>query len=140
MLLFSDVPDNTIYKWTTKGGKEVYLKPSGYTSSVQRGGEMGSNGLVLDKGGNLVMCQHGDRRMAKMDAPLDKPQANFVTLASDMMENELAVPMTLATTARANYFLPTLHMDCLAEMIMIPRKKQNGTVFIKSKRMVKSFC
>lgn len=81
MLLFSDIPPNTIYKWTEEKGKEVYLNPSGYTDSVKRGGETGSNGLILDKDGNLVMCQHGDRRMAKMDAPLDKPAPKFITLA-----------------------------------------------------------
>lgn len=81
MLLFSDVPKNTIYKWTEKNGKEVYLTPSGYTSTIKRGGETGSNGLTLDKEGNLVLCQHGDRRMARMDAPLDKPEPKFITLA-----------------------------------------------------------
>ena len=30
MLLFSDVPRNTIYKWTEEKGAEVYLQPSGY--------------------------------------------------------------------------------------------------------------
>src|SRR5688572_23186924 len=44
-LLFSDIPPNTIYKWTEKGGKEVYLTPSGYTGATKRGGEVGSNGL-----------------------------------------------------------------------------------------------
>src|SRR6476620_690755 len=81
MLLFSDVPTNTIYKWTEAKGKEVYLTPSGYTSTIERGGEMGSNGLLLDNEGHLVMCQHGDRRMARMDAPIDRPQPKFVTLA-----------------------------------------------------------
>ena len=82
MLLFSDVPMNTIYKWTEAKGKEVYLKPSGYTGAEPSlCKEPGSNGLLFDKEGNLVLCQHGDRRMAKMDAPLDKPEAKFVTLA-----------------------------------------------------------
>ena len=58
MLLFSDVPQNIIYKWTEKKGKEVYLTPSGYTDSVKRLGEMGSNGLLLGPDGNLVLCQH----------------------------------------------------------------------------------
>jgi gluconolactonase len=82
MLLFSDVPMNTIYKWTEAKGKEVYLKPSGYTGaepSVCK--EPGSNGLTLDKNGNLVLCQHGDRQMARMDAPLDKPEPKFITIA-----------------------------------------------------------
>src|SRR6188768_291629 len=51
MLLFSDVPANTIYKWTEANGKEVYLKPSGYTGSESRGGFLGSNGLALSADG-----------------------------------------------------------------------------------------
>jgi len=82
MLLFSDVPTNTIYKWTEEKGKEVYLTPSGYTDTVKRGGEMGSNGLTLDIEGNLVLCQHGNRQMARMDAPLDKPEAKYITIAN----------------------------------------------------------
>ena len=82
MLLFSDVPMNTIYKWTEAKGKEVYLKPSGYTGTEPSlCKEPGSNGLTFDKNGNLVLCQHGNRQMARMDAPLDKPEAKFITLA-----------------------------------------------------------
>ena len=81
MLLFSDVPANTIYKWTEERGAEVYLTPSGYTGSVKRGGETGSNGLLLDAAGNLVLCQHGNRQMARMNAPLDNPKPEFTTLA-----------------------------------------------------------
>jgi len=82
MLIFSDVPMNTVYKWTEAKGKEVYLKPSGYTGSEPSlCKEPGSNGLTFDKNGNLVLCQHGDRRMARMEAPLDKPEAKFITLA-----------------------------------------------------------
>jgi len=82
MLLFSDVPMNTVYKWTEVKGKEVYLKPSGYTGTEPSlCKEPGSNGLVFDKNGNLVLCQHGNRQMARMDAPLDKPEAKFITLA-----------------------------------------------------------
>lgn len=83
MLLFSDVPMNTIFKWTEAKGKEVYLKPSGYTGTEPSlCKEPGSNGLILDPSGNLVLCQHGDRQMGRMDAPLDKPEAKFITLAS----------------------------------------------------------
>ena len=91
MLLFSDVPRDTVYKWTEEKarltesfgqGKEVYLTPSGYTDTIPRGGEMGSNGLTLDKDGNLVLCQHGNRQMARMDAPLDKPAAKYISIAN----------------------------------------------------------
>ncbi len=84
MLLFSDVPMNTVYKWTEEKGKEVYLKPSGYTGTTPSDcKEPGSNGLTLDNDGNLVLCQHGDRRMARMDAPLDKPAAKFISLTDN---------------------------------------------------------
>ena len=92
MLLFSDVPTNTIYKWTEAKGKEVYLTPSGYTSSIERGGEMGSNGLLLDNEGHLVMCQHGDRRMARMDAELNAPAAKFISLADKYKGKRLSSP------------------------------------------------
>jgi gluconolactonase len=82
MLLFSDIPKNTIYKWTEENGKEVYLTPSGYTGTAKRGGETGSNGLLLNRQGQLVLCQHGDRRIAVMNAPVNDPKPDFKTLAS----------------------------------------------------------
>ncbi len=82
LLLFSDVPRDTIFKWTEKNGKEVYLTPSGYTDTVKRSGEMGSNGLLLDKDGNLVLCQHGNRQMAKMESTIDKPIAKYLPIAN----------------------------------------------------------
>lgn len=65
-LLFSDVPRNVVYRW--KEGEEVriYLRPSGYTRARPRGGEPGSNGLVRDPDGSLVLMQHGDRRVARL--------------------------------------------------------------------------
>lgn len=81
MLLFSDIPVNTIYKWTEKNGIEQYLKPSGYTGESDRGGETGSNGLTLDRQGRLILCQHGDRRIARLESPWAAPMPNYVTIA-----------------------------------------------------------
>ncbi len=78
MLLFSDIPANKIFKWTESKGAELYLMPSGYTGTVPRTGEPGSNALLLNSDGQLVLCQHGDRRIATMDAPLHAPQPVFV--------------------------------------------------------------
>ena len=64
MMIFSDIPKNSIYQWSEKDGLKLYLKPSGYTDTIPRGGETGSNGLLLNQKGQLVLCQHGDRRMA----------------------------------------------------------------------------
>ena len=80
MLLFSDIPPNSIYSWTEQEGKKLYLKPSGYTGDKDRSGEPGSNGLLLNQDGQLVLCQHGDRRLAKMDAPIESPAPKFITL------------------------------------------------------------
>ena len=81
ILIFSDIPKNTVYQWSEKGGLKLYLNPSGYTGDLRRGGETGSNGLLRDPNGKLVLCQHGDRRMARMDASLDNPESRFITLA-----------------------------------------------------------
>lgn len=80
-LLFSDVPTNTVYRWDERSGLAKYLRPSGYTGEAPRGGEPGSNGLALDRQGHLLLCQHGDRRVARLDAPWDNPQPRYVTLA-----------------------------------------------------------
>ena len=98
MLIFSDVPTNTIYKWTEAKGKEVYLKPSGYTGSEERGGEMGSNGLAVSTDGKLYLCQHGDRRIAMMDAPLDAPKPNFIVVAGEYNGKKFNSPNDLVVT------------------------------------------
>ena len=66
-LLFSDVPLNTIFKWEENKGVAIFLQPSGYTGTLPRGGEPGSNGLTHDKQGRLIACQHGDRRVARWE-------------------------------------------------------------------------
>ncbi len=93
MLLFSDVPKNTIYKWTEGKGSEIYLNPSGYTGDQpSQAKEPGSNGLVLDPQGKLVLCQHGNRQMARMDAPLDKPAPKYITLAGNYQGKKFSSP------------------------------------------------
>lgn len=92
MLLFSDIPRNAIYKWTETNGAELYLQPAGYTGLEKRGGETGSNGLMLDKNNNLVLCQHGDRRMARMNAPIDKPLPKFISIADLWQDKKLNSP------------------------------------------------
>ena len=66
-LFFSDVPSNTVYRWKEGEGVSVYLKPSGYTGATPRAGEPGSNGLTTDSQGRLVLCEHGDRRVGRVE-------------------------------------------------------------------------
>ena len=77
-LLFSDVPKNTVFKWTAKEGISEFLKPSGFTGRGAYGNEPGSNGLIINRKGELVSAEHGDRRISVM--PLDG--GGKVTLAA----------------------------------------------------------
>jgi gluconolactonase len=105
MLLFSDVPANTIYKWTEKDGVSVYLTPSGYTGSTpSQSKEPGSNGLTLDGEGRLILCQHGDRRLARMDAPVDQPKASFTTLADNHEGKKFNSPNDVAYHRSGSFF------------------------------------
>jgi gluconolactonase len=63
-LLFSDIPRNTIFRWTPGSGIDTFLNPSGYTGTAYYGLEPGSNGLTLDPSGRLTLCEHGDRRVS----------------------------------------------------------------------------
>lgn len=66
-LLFSDVPRNTVFRWKAGAGTAEFLRPSGYTGTTARGGEPGSNGLTIDSAGRLVLCEHGDRRVTRLE-------------------------------------------------------------------------
>lgn len=63
-LLFSDIPRNSIYRWSEAEGLSLWMKPSGYTGVTDYGAEPGSNGLTRDPQGRLVLCEHGDRRVS----------------------------------------------------------------------------
>ena len=65
-LLFSDIPRNSIMKWSEKDGLSLFMKPSGYTGLTDYGREPGTNGLTLDHEGMLVACEHGDRRISRL--------------------------------------------------------------------------
>jgi gluconolactonase len=90
-LLFSDIPNNVVYKWSPKDGLKEFLKPSGYTGKPKfEGHEPGSNGLAIDKSGSLILCQHGDRRVARLTK-----DGKFETLADKYMGKRLNSPNDL---------------------------------------------
>jgi gluconolactonase len=103
-LLFSDIPPNRIYRWKEGAGHQVWLEPSGYTGDALRGGEPGSNGLLLDSEGRLVLCQHGDRRIARLDAPLTAPEPIFTTLADRYEGKRFSSPNDAVFDSRGALF------------------------------------
>lgn len=66
-LIFSDVPENIAYRWREGKGVDVFLQPSGLTRPDEGSREPGSNGLELDAQGRLLLAQHGDRRLARLN-------------------------------------------------------------------------
>lgn len=68
-LLFSDIPNNAIYQWQEGQGERLFLQPAGYSGKEPfTGKEPGTNGLTYDAQGRLVACQHGDRRIVRIEA------------------------------------------------------------------------
>lgn len=134
MLLFSDVPRDTIYKWTAAKGKEVYLTPSGYTEPIPRGGEMGSNGLTLGNKGNLVLCQCGNRQMARMDAPLNQPAAKYISLANNYKGKRFSSPNDAVFNAAGELFFTDPPYGLETQSDDDPKKeiKWNGVYKVKT--------
>jgi len=103
-VLFSDIPVNSIFKWKESEGLSLFLEPSGYTGATERGGEMGSNGLLLNSEGQLVLCQHGDRRIAVLNTNLDKPLPQFSTLIGDYNGKRLNSPNDAIYTSNGDLY------------------------------------
>jgi len=81
-LLFSDIPSNTIYKWTP-GSEEAqaFVKPSGH-----------SNGIASDHQGNLIIAQH-DGMVSKINS-----EQKVVVLASSYEGKRLNSPNDLTVS------------------------------------------
>ncbi|XQW83455.1 SMP-30/gluconolactonase/LRE family protein [Thalassotalea piscium] len=91
-LLFSDIPNNVIKKFEPNIGTTTYLSEAGATGLFKGDYSAGSNGLLLNPKGELVLFQQGDRRVAVMKSSLDHPLSNFETLASKYQNNRLNSP------------------------------------------------
>jgi gluconolactonase len=71
VLWFSDVVGNVVRQWAPDGKVTVILQPGGYDgNSLPAGGYIGPNGMVNDKNGDVLLCQHGNRRIARITPDL----------------------------------------------------------------------
>jgi gluconolactonase len=66
-LLFSDIPNNAINRWKDGEGITTFLRPAGYAGATPFGRELGSNGLAFDSHDRLVMADHGNRQIARLN-------------------------------------------------------------------------
>ena len=68
-LYFSDPNENRIYRYRKDGRLAIHREPSGYYGpKFSAYGQPGSNGLAFDPSGRLTMCQHGMRRVSRIEA------------------------------------------------------------------------
>ena len=99
-LLFSDVPKNTIFKWKEGEGVSEFLKPSGYTGVLPYSHEPGSNGLIINQQGELVACEHGDRRVSRM--PLSN--GGKITIADHWEGKRFNSPNDIVQSSNGTYY------------------------------------
>lgn len=102
-LLFTDVPENKLYQWSEKKGLSVYLDPSGYTGYAPNEKKSGGNGLILDLEGNLMIAQHGDRRIAKITLPKQK-KSSFVTVVDRYLGKRFHSPNDLVLSLNGDLY------------------------------------
>lgn len=98
-LVFSDVPANVAYRWDETSGLTRFLAPSGYTGPAGPAPRQGSNGIKRDSAGRLLICQHGDRRVARLEN-----SGTFTTLAGRFEGKRFNSPNDLAITATGVIF------------------------------------
>lgn len=79
-LLWSDIPNDRIMRYSDADGVSVFRQPAGYT-----------NGHYRDRQGRLVSCEHGNRRISRTE-----PDGNVITLADNYQGNRLNSPNDLA--------------------------------------------
>ncbi|GAA4749097.1 SMP-30/gluconolactonase/LRE family protein [Sphingomonas daechungensis] len=65
-LLFSDVPNNRIHRWSGGTEAKIFLEPSGGTATTGFR-EPGSNGLKPGPAGSIIIADQGNRGVALLD-------------------------------------------------------------------------
>jgi len=140
-LLFSDIPRNRVHCWKASEGLSVFLEPAGFTGVSAYGKERGSNGLTLDREGRLISCEHGDRRVSRLE-----PEGGKRTLADSWQGKRFNSPNDAAVhSSGAIYFtdppygLPKGADDPRRELDFcgVYRVAPDGTVTLLTKTMTR---
>ena len=140
-LLFSDIPRNQIMKWKEGEGVSLFMKPSGYTGVADYGAEPGSNGLTVDAQGRLVACEHGDRRISRLE-----PGGGKRTLVDNYQGKRLNSPNDLVYKSNGDlyftdppYGLPKRENDPARELDFfgVYRLSKDGKLTLLNKEMTR---
>lgn len=113
-LLFSDPNRNVIYRMASDGQVSVYRTKSGYAGTdigIYR--QPGSNGLGIDSKGRITICEHGNRRVTRIE-----PNGALTVLADRHDGKRLNSPNDLIYRSDGALFftdppfgLPRFHSD-----------------------------
>jgi gluconolactonase len=99
-LLFSSPNTNSIYRWHPSGRVTVFRSKSGYSGAdIGRFSQPGSNGLTFDPKGRLSICQHGNRRVIRVE-----PHGNLTVLADRYDGRRLNSPNDLVYRSDGTLF------------------------------------
>ncbi|MBA2645867.1 MAG: SMP-30/gluconolactonase/LRE family protein [Pyrinomonadaceae bacterium] len=140
-LLFSDIPRNAVMRWKESDGLSQFMKPSGYTGVGDYGREPGSNGLTLDREGRLVMCEHGDRRISRLE-----PTGGKRTLVDNYQGKRLNSPNDVVFKSNGDlyftdppYGLPKNYDDPRRELDFcgVYRLSRDGQLTLLTKEMTR---
>ncbi len=104
-LIFTDVKQNKIFTWDENNGVREYISPSGstgYAPSFSDGG-IGANGLAFDENGNIILCQHGDRRLAFIPNNRSK-NPKFITIVDNFEGKRFNSPNDLAISKSGDIY------------------------------------
>ena len=104
-LIFTDVRQNKIFTWEEKNGVKEYISPSGstgYAPSFSDGG-IGANGLAFDENGNIILCQHGDRRLA-LTSNMNSKNPKFTTIVDNFEGKRFNSPNDLAISKSGDIY------------------------------------
>lgn len=69
-LWFSDVVGNVVRSVTPQGQVAVLIQESGGKTGAPAGSFIGSNGMIADKDGYVLLCQHSNRRIVRVGKDL----------------------------------------------------------------------
>ena len=104
-LIFTDVRQNKIFTWDENDGVREYISPSGstgYAPSFSDGG-IGANGLAFDENGNIILCQHGDRRLA-LTSNMNSKNPKFTTIVDNFEGKRFNSPNDLAISKSGDIY------------------------------------
>ena len=99
-LLYSDTRQNIIYQWSEANGLQEFIKPAGFEGPGTYSEEQGTNGLLVNKEGFLIACDHGNRRIAKIDLKTKKKE----TLVDSWQGKKFNSPNDICQHPNGDYY------------------------------------